>query len=64
MTTTDHIATKREEAHQDGGASAVAVQDLHKSFESQIVLNGIGLTVSRGETLAVLGRSEPARAYC
>jgi phospholipid/cholesterol/gamma-HCH transport system ATP-binding protein len=57
MTTTDHIATKREEAHQDGGASAVAVQDLHKSFGSQIVLNGIGLTVSRGETLAVLGRS-------
>jgi phospholipid/cholesterol/gamma-HCH transport system ATP-binding protein len=30
---------------------------LHKSFGNQKVLNGINLTVSRGETLAVLGRS-------
>jgi len=33
------------------------VEDLHKSFGSQRVLNGISLTVRRGETLAVLGRS-------
>jgi phospholipid/cholesterol/gamma-HCH transport system ATP-binding protein len=30
---------------------------LHKSFGSQKVLRGVSLTVSRGETLAVLGRS-------
>jgi phospholipid/cholesterol/gamma-HCH transport system ATP-binding protein len=43
----------------DGGNSAppVAVEDLHKSFGSQKVLDGISLTVNSGETLAVLGRS-------
>ncbi len=38
-------------------APAVALRGLHKSFGSQIVLNGIDLTVGSGETLAVLGRS-------
>jgi phospholipid/cholesterol/gamma-HCH transport system ATP-binding protein len=36
---------------------AVALRGLHKSFGSQVVLNGIDLTVGSGETLAVLGRS-------
>jgi phospholipid/cholesterol/gamma-HCH transport system ATP-binding protein len=45
------------EAAKDGSAPAIAVEDLHKSFGSQTVLNRISLTVSRGETLAVLGRS-------
>src|SRR5208282_4670921 len=49
--------TEPEEAPKDGGAPAIAVEDLHKSFGSQKVLNGINLTVARGETLAVLGRS-------
>jgi phospholipid/cholesterol/gamma-HCH transport system ATP-binding protein len=44
-------------AAKDGSAPAIAVDDLHKSFGSQMVLNGISLTVGRGETLAVLGRS-------
>jgi phospholipid/cholesterol/gamma-HCH transport system ATP-binding protein len=57
MYTTDQIAMKPEEAKEDGSAPVVAVEDLHKSFGSQKVLNGISLTVSRGETLAVLGRS-------
>jgi phospholipid/cholesterol/gamma-HCH transport system ATP-binding protein len=35
----------------------IAAQGLHKSFGSRTVLNGIDLTVTRGETLAVLGRS-------
>ena len=35
----------------------VAVKDVHKSFGSQKVLNGVSLNVNRGETLAVLGRS-------
>jgi phospholipid/cholesterol/gamma-HCH transport system ATP-binding protein len=42
---------------KEDSTPAVAVADLHKSFGSQKVLNGISLTVSRGETLAVLGRS-------
>ena len=57
MDTIDQIAMKPREAEEDGSAPVVAVEDLHKSFGSQKVLNGISLTVSRGETLAVLGRS-------
>ena len=57
MDTTDQIAVKRGEAEEDGSAPVVAVEDLHKSFGSQRVLNGISLTVRRSETLAVLGRS-------
>ena len=36
---------------------AVALRGLHKSFGSQIVLDGIELSIASGETLAVLGRS-------
>lgn len=35
----------------------VVVKNLRKSFGQQTVLNGINLAVSRGETLAILGRS-------
>src|ERR1035438_10640606 len=57
MNTIDQIATQRAEAEEDGSAPVVVVEDLHKSFGSQKVLNGISLSVKRGETLAVLGRS-------
>jgi phospholipid/cholesterol/gamma-HCH transport system ATP-binding protein len=57
METIDQIAMKQEEAERDGSTPAVAVEDLHKSFGTQKVLNGISLAVNRGETLAVLGRS-------
>ncbi len=60
MTTIRPIApaleTNRAEEREDG-APAIAAQNLHKSFGSQKVLDGISLTVNRGETLAVLGRS-------
>src|SRR5712671_4993163 len=36
---------------------AIALQKLHKSFDGQVVLNGINLEVRQGETVAVLGRS-------
>ncbi len=36
---------------------AVVVKDLRKSFGPQKVLNGVDLTVARGETVAILGRS-------
>ena len=35
----------------------MVLRGLHKSFGAQVVLKGIDLTVARGETLAVLGRS-------
>jgi phospholipid/cholesterol/gamma-HCH transport system ATP-binding protein len=57
METLDQVAIKQEESEQDGSAPAVAVEDLHKSFGTQKVLNGVSLSVKRGETLAVLGRS-------
>jgi phospholipid/cholesterol/gamma-HCH transport system ATP-binding protein len=37
--------------------SPLVIEDLHKSFGAQKVLNGIDLIVPSGETLAVLGRS-------
>jgi phospholipid/cholesterol/gamma-HCH transport system ATP-binding protein len=57
MHTIDQIAMEAREARGDGSAPVVAVEDLHKSFGTQKVLNGISLSVKRGETLAVLGRS-------
>jgi phospholipid/cholesterol/gamma-HCH transport system ATP-binding protein len=44
------VATTNEEFQ-------VEVKDLSKAFGEQKVLNGVSLRVSRGETLAVLGRS-------
>jgi phospholipid/cholesterol/gamma-HCH transport system ATP-binding protein len=61
MNTIDQIpiqaATKPAEAEEAGSAAVIAVEGLRKSFGSQRVLNGISLSVKRGETLAVLGRS-------
>lgn len=57
MDTIDQVATRPAEAEEDGSAPVIAVEDLHKSFGSQKVLSGISLAVTRGETLAVLGRS-------
>ena len=39
------------------GEPVLVLRDVHKSFGAQHVLDGISLTVARGETLAVLGRS-------
>src|SRR5277367_3962112 len=57
MHTIDQVATKPEDAEKNASPPVVATEDLHKSFGSQKVLNGISITVRRGETLAVLGRS-------
>ena len=40
-----------------GSAPVVAVENLTKALAEHKVLNGISLSVNRGETLAVLGRS-------
>ena len=39
------------------GEPVLLIRDVHKSFGAQPVLDGINLTVVRGETLAVVGRS-------
>lgn len=57
MHTIDQIEMEPREVAKDCSAPAIAVEDLHKSFGNQKVLSGISLAVSRGETLAVLGRS-------
>jgi phospholipid/cholesterol/gamma-HCH transport system ATP-binding protein len=44
-------------AKTENGGPPVVVNDLRKSFGHQKVLDGINLTVARGETVAVLGRS-------
>ncbi len=53
-------ASKRiviEQLEKTNGEPPVMIRGLHKAFGDQVVLNGIDLTVARGETLAVLGRS-------
>jgi phospholipid/cholesterol/gamma-HCH transport system ATP-binding protein len=47
---------EREQVASQGNAPIV-VKDLRKSFGEQRVLCGLNLTVSDGETLAILGRS-------
>jgi phospholipid/cholesterol/gamma-HCH transport system ATP-binding protein len=57
MATAYDIAMTQEQSKEDGSAPVVAVNNLHKAFGSHIVLNEISLSVNRGKTLAVLGRS-------
>jgi phospholipid/cholesterol/gamma-HCH transport system ATP-binding protein len=56
MVTTKQIPMKLADS-EDSRAPVVVVENVYKSFASQKVLNGVSLTVGRGETLAVLGRS-------
>ena len=46
-----------ENFEKRNGEPPLVLRGLRKSFGAQVVLNGIDLTVARGETLAVLGRS-------
>jgi phospholipid/cholesterol/gamma-HCH transport system ATP-binding protein len=57
MATAYDNAVKQGVAKDDGTAPAVAVEDVRKAFDGHAVLNGVSLSVRRGETLAVLGRS-------
>lgn len=57
MATVENIAMRHEALDGRGTAPVVAVENVHKSFGPHKVLNGINLSVNRGETLAVLGRS-------
>ena len=46
-----------ENHEKRNGEPPLVLRGLRKSFGPQVVLNGVDLTVARGETLAVLGRS-------
>jgi phospholipid/cholesterol/gamma-HCH transport system ATP-binding protein len=50
-------SSAKEMPGMKSGEAAVVLRGLQKSFGSQTVLDGIAVTVERGETLAVLGRS-------
>lgn len=57
MATSYDIPAKQEDSNDDSCAPIIAVKELRKTFGSHMVLNGIGLHVNPGETIAVLGRS-------
>jgi phospholipid/cholesterol/gamma-HCH transport system ATP-binding protein len=57
MATTYDIPIKQGHLEKQDNPSIVAVNALRKSFGSHKVLDGISLSITRGETLAVLGRS-------
>ena len=57
MATVYDIPIKQGESGDSKRTPVVAIDNVHKSFGIHKVLNGISLSVSRGETLAVLGRS-------
>src|SRR5580658_1904213 len=57
MAVANENAIKQGQLESDGSAAVLAVKNLSKSFEGHRVLNGITLSINRGETLAVLGRS-------
>ena len=35
----------------------IEIADLHKSFGEKKVLDGVNLTINKGETLTIIGRS-------
>jgi len=57
MATAYDNAMKQGSEKENSSAPVVVVADLRKTFGSHMVLNGINLSVNRGQTLAVLGRS-------
>jgi phospholipid/cholesterol/gamma-HCH transport system ATP-binding protein len=57
MATAYHNSISQLNAQQERNLPFVAVENLHKTFGPHTVLSGVSLSVSRGETLAVLGRS-------
>jgi phospholipid/cholesterol/gamma-HCH transport system ATP-binding protein len=57
MATAYDTPVKQAVTEQESLATVVAVENVHKAFGGHKVLNGISLSVKRGETLAVLGRS-------
>lgn len=53
----DADATRVDGGAVGGGAEEIRVEDLHKSFDGHVVLEGVSLAVVRGEMLAIVGGS-------
>jgi phospholipid/cholesterol/gamma-HCH transport system ATP-binding protein len=51
------MSASMSEPHVPPAPQPIAILGLRKSFGPQVVLNGIDLTIDRGKTLSVLGRS-------
>lgn len=46
-----------KESDHDTGEPVISIRDLKKSFEGNLVLDGINIDIFKGENIAVLGRS-------
>jgi len=64
MATASEYDSNTANYEEAGSMLAIVVEKLFKSFGSQKVLNGISLSVGRGETLAVLGRRRHGKSSC
>src|ERR1700745_4268520 len=49
--------TDKEQIAIDDNEPVIYIRDLKKSFETNIVLDGVDMDLAKGENLAVLGRS-------
>ncbi|WP_263358991.1 ABC transporter ATP-binding protein [Acidicapsa ligni] len=54
---TPAVLTQARHKDAEGFVDAIVIDDVHKSFGEQKVLDGVSFTIRRGETMAVLGRS-------
>ena len=41
----------------------IEINDLHKSFGSKKVLDGVNLRIDTGETIVIIGRSGSGKAF-
>ena len=57
MATVQTVPARAGKSEESAGVPVVAVDSVFKSFGIHTVLRGVNLSVNRGETLAVLGRS-------
>ncbi len=57
MSTAYEIPDFTKEHLPDARLPLIEVDNVHKKFDDHVVLDGVSLSVSHGETLAVLGRS-------
>ena len=48
---------EEQTTHIDNNETVISIKDLKKSFETNVVLNGIDIDILKGENIAVLGRS-------
>ena len=53
----DQRLMEKDKSPVDGENTVIAIRNLKKSFENNVVLNGIDLDILKGENIAVLGRS-------